>query len=81
MPKVATSLDYGRRARFGDLVEGTVVVDARGCRGRIREDCRAVINDDGVAWTYSPGDHMCTDTHVPLYPLDAPHPGTWSFHS
>jgi hypothetical protein len=44
--------------------------------------CHAVINDDGVAWTYLPGDRVCADgQHVLSYPLDAPAPGTWSFHS
>lgn len=42
--------------------------------------CKAVINDDGVAWSYMPGD-VVEHTHVLSYPLDAPKPGTWSFHS
>lgn len=46
------------------------------------DGCKAVINDDGTAWTYSPDDETCTGgQHVPSYPLDAPHPGSWSFHS
>lgn len=42
-------------------------------------ECHAWINDDGGAWRYNdpPKDH----NHTPSYPLDAPHPGTWSFHS
>lgn len=44
--------------------------------------CKAVINDDGTAWTYSPDDATCPGgQHAPSYPLDAPHPGSWSFHS
>jgi len=52
-------------------------------RRRCTDDgCRAVINDDGTAWTYSPGDPVCASgQHVPSYPLDAPRPGSWSFHS
>jgi hypothetical protein len=53
--------------------------DRRHCT---RAGCRAVINDDGHAWTYLPDDTACPDgAHVPSYPLDAPQPGTWSFHS
>lgn len=44
------------------------------------DGCRAVINDDGTAWTYMPDFPMC-DNHELSFPLDAPHPGTWSFHS
>jgi hypothetical protein len=41
-----------------------------------------VINNDGHAWTYLPDDPACPDRqHAPSYPLDAPQPGTWSFHS
>jgi len=47
-----------------------------------RTGCQAVIDDDGKAWTYMPGDPVCGDgPHVPSYPLDAPSPGSWSFHS
>jgi hypothetical protein len=46
------------------------------------DGCQAVINDDGIAWTYSPGDAACpAGQHLPSYPLDAPHPGSWSVHS
>lgn len=44
------------------------------------EGCRAVINDDGTAWVYMRDWHMC-NAHEYSYPLDAPHPGTWSHHS
>ena len=44
--------------------------------------CAAVINNDGRAWTYLPDDPVCPDGQLaPSYPLDAPQPGTWSFHS
>jgi hypothetical protein len=47
-----------------------------------RQGCQAVINDDGSAWTYLPDHKTCPDgRHEPSYPLDAPAPGTWSFHS
>lgn len=49
-------------------------------RGCTNEGCRAVLNDDGTAWTYMPDWHMC-DSHVPTYPFDAPQPGSWSVHS
>lgn len=53
--------------------------DRRRCT---RPGCKAVINDDGHAWTYLPDDPACPDGHhTPSYPLDAPQPGTWSFHS
>jgi hypothetical protein len=44
--------------------------------------CEAYINDDGRVWScnyerFPPLDHE----HTPSYPLDAPTPGTWSFHS
>ena len=44
--------------------------------------CAAVISDDGTARTHSPDAATCPGgQHVPSYPLDAPHPGSWSFHS
>jgi len=44
--------------------------------------CTAVINDDGTAWTSCPDAPACPrGQHVPSYPLDAPRPGSWSFHS
>jgi hypothetical protein len=47
-----------------------------------RQGCQAVINDDGSAWTYRPDHNTCQDgRHDPSHPLDAPAPGTWSFHS
>lgn len=47
-------------------------------RGCLNEGCRAVINDDGTAWTYMSDWHMCPEgQHQPSYPLDWPHPGTW----
>lgn len=47
-----------------------------------RDGCHAQINDDGHIWTYSTGQPVCADgLHTPNYALDAPVPGTWSFHS
>ena len=44
--------------------------------------CTTVIDDDGTARPPWPGAPACPDArHAPSYPLDAPHPGTWSFHS
>jgi hypothetical protein len=46
------------------------------------DGCQVLIDDDGTArtaWTDAPA---CPDgQHAPTYPLDAPPPGTWSFHS
>ncbi len=47
-----------------------------------RDGCAAVIRGDGTTWTYRSGDPACADRqHIPAYPLDAPAPGSWSFHS
>jgi hypothetical protein len=44
--------------------------------------CKAEISDDGTAWTHLQDDPVCPGgQHTPSYPLDAPIPGTWSFHS
>jgi hypothetical protein len=47
-----------------------------------RDGCSVLIDDDGTArpaWADAPA---CPDEqHAPSYPLDAPHPGIWSFHS
>lgn len=41
--------------------------------------CTALIADDGTTRAHGPA---CPDeNHTPSYPLDAPQPGTWSFHS
>jgi hypothetical protein len=51
----------------------------RRCR---RPDCAAFINDTGQARTTVPGEATCpAGDHDPSHPLDAPAPGTWSFHS
>jgi microsomal dipeptidase-like Zn-dependent dipeptidase len=62
----------------GSFVFGLIWHQER--RSCTNDGCKAVINDDGKAWVYMPDWHMC-DEHVLSYPLDAPHPGTWSFHS
>jgi len=47
-----------------------------------RQGCAAVIGNDGTARTINRESPACPDgDHVPAYPLDAPAPGTWSFHS
>ena len=47
-----------------------------------RDGCSVLIDDNGTVratWADAPA---CPDgQHVLSYPLDAPHPGTWSFHS
>jgi hypothetical protein len=64
----------------GGITMGVIFhADRRYCR---KDGCHAVINDDGAAWTYSPGDAVCEDgQHDLAYPLDAPAPGTWSTHT
>lgn len=53
--------------------------DARRCTAK---GCTAVIDDDGTARAQWPGAPTCPDgQHVPSYPLGAPRPGSWSFHS
>jgi hypothetical protein len=53
--------------------------DRRRCT---RPGCTAVINNDGHALICQSDDPACPDgQHTPSYPLDAPQPGTWSFHS
>jgi hypothetical protein len=60
---------------FGLIFHG----DKRHCT---REGCMAFINDDGTTSKYRYDSPECTDgKHEPSYPLDAPQPGTWSFHS
>jgi len=87
------AMDFGARTRItcdGDLsllvctgsgfTYGIIFhPDRRRCT---RPGCTAVINNDGHAWTYLPADPACPDgQHAPSFPLDAPQPGTWSFHS
>jgi hypothetical protein len=46
------------------------------------EGCTAVIDDDGTARISRPDAPACSGgQHAPSYPLDTPHPGSWSFHS
>lgn len=45
-------------------------------------ECHAWIDNDGTTWTWSTEKAPILDhEHTPSYPLDAPQPGTWSFHS
>lgn len=52
-------------------------------RGCTLDGCGAYANDDGHVWSYgTSGDTGILDhEHVWDYPLDAPAPGDWSFHS
>jgi hypothetical protein len=87
------SMSFGARTRIsrdGDLSlfvstdSGFVygIIFHRDLRRCTADGCKAMINDDGTAWTPFPDDPRCLNgQHVPSYPLDAPHPGTWSFHS
>ena len=43
--------------------------------------CRALIADDGTATASSSTSAVLGHEHTPTYPLGAPRPGTWSFHS
>ena len=50
----------------------------------LNHECKAVIDNDGRVWYYMPAwaaESPCHDMHDLSYPLDAPTPGTWSFHS
>lgn len=62
---------------FGLIFHGT----KRHCQ---TTGCGAILSDKGEIWTYS-SQHspiLCEPAdHDWLYPLDAPMPGTWSFHS
>lgn len=87
------AMDFGARTRVTRDGELSLLVctssgftygiifhpDRRHCT---RPGCHAVINDNGHAWTYQPDAPACPDgRHALSYPLDAPRPGTWSFHS
>ena len=43
--------------------------------------CPARIGEDGTAFTTYPQAVLLEHDHDPSYPLDAPQPGRWSFHS
>jgi hypothetical protein len=43
--------------------------------------CGALIADDGTASAFTSTSTALDHGHTPSYPLSAPHPGTWSFHS
>lgn len=92
--------DRAEVTRDGDLSlfvnegSGTYVYGViwHGTRRRCtNEGCKAYLNDDGKAWTFSRDERMCTDhvageapaftEHTPAYPFDAPQPGTWGIHS
>ena len=47
-----------------------------------KDDCHAILSDEGNVWKYMPDYSVCEDgEHSWLFPLGAPRPGTWSFHS
>ena len=43
--------------------------------------CGALITDDSAASPFSSTSTVLDHEHTPSYPLSAPRPGTWSFHS
>lgn len=45
------------------------------------DGCAATIRDDGSAYPRYSGAPMAAHDHTPSYPLGAPQPGRWSFHS
>jgi hypothetical protein len=45
------------------------------------DNCSAVIADDGTAHTLTPTAALADHVHRPSFALDAPRPGSWSFHS
>lgn len=47
------------------------------------EGCPMYANDNGAVWSYRPHDEIKVQLHKHrwLYPIGAPAPGTWSFHS
>jgi hypothetical protein len=47
----------------------------------LAQGCAATILDDGRAYPPYQGAPTLDHEHVPSYPLDAPQPGEWSFHS
>lgn len=51
-------------------------------RSCTNEGCTMYASDNGDTWSYMSGErrHDC-GSHAWSYPLDAPAPGTWSFHS
>jgi hypothetical protein len=52
--------------------------DTRHCTA---EGCDALIDDDGTPRPAHTGAVVLDHPHTPSYPLDAPRPGTWTFHS
>jgi hypothetical protein len=45
------------------------------------KDCHTMIRDDGTCYPSHTDAPVLDHEHTPSYPLDAPQPGTWSFHS
>jgi len=45
------------------------------------DGCAAVLGDHGMAYPPYSGAPVMEHEHAPSYPLDAPQPGQWSFHS
>jgi hypothetical protein len=45
------------------------------------DGCTVTIRDDGTAYPAYSGAPALDHRHTPSYPLDAPRPGEWSFHS
>lgn len=79
--------EKSRVSRDGDLsllVVGGITFGViwHGSRRHCTTDgCKAYVNDDGHVWTYSRDDAVLDHEHELSYALDAPQPGSWSFHS
>ncbi|MEV0734082.1 hypothetical protein [Polymorphospora sp. NPDC050346] len=73
----------GSRSLFVHTASGfTFAVIFHGSRRHCTEQaCAATIRDDGTACPPRPGAAILAHDHTPSYPLDAPQPGHWSFHS
>ncbi|GAA0908710.1 hypothetical protein [Virgisporangium aurantiacum] len=50
----------------------------RRCTGK---GCAALIDDDGATRPAGTGAAVRVHKHIPTYPVGAPRPGTWTFHS
>lgn len=78
--RVMRDSDMSLFVNAGYIVFGVIWNGKR--RRCTRFDCGAQVNDDGSVWTYDKDRYPILDhDHDLSYPLDAPQPGTWSFHS
>jgi hypothetical protein len=72
--------DLSLLCQSGSLTFGLIFHPVR--RHCVREGCDMYANDDYTTWSYRRVDERtdCGD-HEWLYPVDAPTPGDWSYHS